>query len=73
MDADGNVSPHSTGLGLFQRYVQEFPGIANGVDGEVEEWRWVQKQFEKLKVHKKRGNGLNIWACQVQRQGRKPT
>jgi len=33
MDADGNVSPHSTGLGLFQRYVQEFPGIANGADG----------------------------------------
>ncbi|ROM97888.1 MobH family relaxase [Pseudomonas brassicacearum] len=52
--------------GLFQRYVQEFPGISQGVDQEIEEWRWVQKQFEKLKVHKKRGNGLNIWACRVQ-------
>lgn len=52
--------------GLFQRYVREFPGIANGVDQEIEEWRWVQKQFEKLKVHRKRGNGLNIWVCHVQ-------
>ncbi|WP_448093130.1 MobH family relaxase [Pseudomonas lini] len=52
--------------GLFQRYVQEFPGIAKRVDQEIEEWRWVQKQFEKLKVHRKRDNGLNIWACQVQ-------
>lgn len=26
----------------------------------------MQKQFEKLKVHRKRDNGLNIWACQVQ-------
>lgn len=51
--------------GLFQRYVQEFPGIAKSVDQEIEEWRWVQKQFEKLKVHRKRDNGLNIWACQV--------
>ena len=52
--------------GLFQRYVQEFPGVSQGSDQEIEEWRWVQKQFEKLKVHRKRDNGLNIWACQVQ-------
>ena len=52
--------------GLFQRYVQEFPGIVKRVDQEIEEWRWVQKQFEKLKVHRKRDDGLNIWACQVQ-------
>ncbi|MCK3864753.1 MobH family relaxase [Pseudomonas sp. B329] len=52
--------------GLFQRYVQEFPGIAKRVDQEINEWRWVQKQFEKLKVHRKRDNGLNIWVCQVQ-------
>jgi integrating conjugative element relaxase (TIGR03760 family) len=51
--------------GLFQRYAQEFPGISQGADQEVEEWRWVQKQFEKLKIHRKRDNGLNIWACQV--------
>ena len=52
--------------GLFQRYVQEFPGIAMGVDQEIEKWRWVQKEFEKLKIHKKRDNSLNIWACKVQ-------
>ena len=52
--------------GLFQRYVQEFPGIAKRVDQKIDEWRRVQKQFEKLKVHRKRDNGLNIWACQVQ-------
>ena len=51
--------------GLFQRYAQEFPGLSQGTDQEVEEWRWVQKQFEKLKVHRKRDNGLNIWACHV--------
>lgn len=51
--------------GLFQRYAQEFPGVSQGSDREIEEWRWVQKQFEKLKVHTKRDNGLNIWTCQV--------
>ncbi|MGE7965131.1 MobH family relaxase [Pseudomonas sp. NPDC089918] len=52
--------------GLFQRYAQEFPGVSWGSDQEMEQWRWVQKQFEKLKVHRKRDNGLNIWTCQVQ-------
>ena len=52
--------------GLFQRYAQEFPGLSQGTDQQLEEWRWVQKQFEKLKVHRKRENGLNIWACHVQ-------
>ncbi|WP_413790897.1 MULTISPECIES: MobH family relaxase [unclassified Pseudomonas] len=52
--------------GLFQRYVQEFPGVANDADQEIEEWRWVQKQFERMKVHRKRDDGLNIWACQVE-------
>ena len=52
--------------GLFRRYAQEFPGISRGADLEIEEWRWVQKQFEKLKVHRKRDDGLNIWICQVE-------
>ncbi|ONH51593.1 integrating conjugative element relaxase, PFL_4751 family [Pseudomonas cedrina] len=59
--------------GLFQRYAQEFPGISQGADREIEEWRWVQKQFEKLKVHKKRDNGQNIWVCQVQGPRKKTT
>ncbi|WP_447792090.1 MobH family relaxase [Pseudomonas farris] len=52
--------------GIFQRYAQEFPGISQASDQEIEEWRWVQKQFEKLKVHRKRGDGINIWTCQVE-------
>ncbi|WP_236184626.1 MobH family relaxase [Pseudomonas protegens] len=52
--------------GIFQRYVQEFPGISMGAYYEGEEWRWVQKQFERLKTHKKRDDGLNIWLCQVE-------
>jgi hypothetical protein len=59
--------------GLFQRYVQEFPGISMGADSQGEEWRWVQKQFEKLKIHKKRDNGLNIWICNVQGPRKKST
>ncbi len=46
--------------GLFQRCAQEFPGIPQSTDHEIEEWRRVQKQFEKLKVHKRRDNGQNI-------------
>ena len=52
--------------GIFQRYAQEFPGISMGADHEGEKWRWVQKQFERLKTHKKRDDGLNIWLCQVE-------
>ena len=52
--------------GIFQRYAQEFPSISMGADHEGEEWRWVQKQFERLKTHKKRDDGLNIWLCQVE-------
>ncbi|KAA8554097.1 MULTISPECIES: MobH family relaxase [Pseudomonas] len=59
--------------GLFQRYAQEFPGISQGANQEIEEWRWVQKEFEKLKIHKKRDNGLNIWACKVQGPRKKTT
>ncbi|VVM68757.1 hypothetical protein PS673_01663 [Pseudomonas fluorescens] len=59
--------------GLFQRYAQEFPGISQGADQDIEEWHWVQKQFEKLKIHRKRDNGLNIWACQVQGPRKKTT
>ncbi|WP_223509066.1 MobH family relaxase [Pseudomonas sp. BF-RE-29] len=59
--------------GLFQRYAQEFPGISQGSDQKIEEWRWVQKQFEKLKVHRKRSDSLNIWVCQVQGPRKKTT
>jgi integrating conjugative element relaxase (TIGR03760 family) len=51
---------------LFQRYVQAFPQIARDAEPHLDAWRWVQKHFEKLKVHKPRDNGTNIWTCQVQ-------
>ena len=51
--------------GLFQRYVQEFPDIVHGTEHEGEAWRWVQRQFERLRIHRKRADGLNIWTCQV--------
>ncbi|MCD7037825.1 integrating conjugative element relaxase, PFL_4751 family [Pseudomonas syringae] len=52
--------------GIFQRYAQECSDISTGADHEGGEWRWVQKQFERLKAHRKRADGLNIWVCQVE-------
>jgi integrating conjugative element relaxase (TIGR03760 family) len=51
---------------LFQRYVQEHPAVAAlAKEGKMEDWRWAQKQFEKLGLHRKQDNGLNIWLCSV--------
>src|SRR5690606_21581364 len=48
--------------GVFQRYTQEHPEIARlAKQSEVAEWAWVQRQFEKLRLHRKQDNGLNIW------------
>jgi integrating conjugative element relaxase (TIGR03760 family) len=51
---------------LFQRFAQEHPGIETpaklaGTTG----WRLVQRAFEKLAVHQKREDGLNIWVCEI--------
>lgn len=52
--------------GIFTRYAQEFPAVgALAKQENVQEFRWVQKRFEKLRVHKKQPNGLNIWTCSV--------
>lgn len=52
--------------GIFQRYVLEHPGVTQGVDLDgLADWRWIQREFERLRVHRKRGNGLNIWICEV--------
>lgn len=52
--------------GIFQRYAQEHPQVARmakeqGTTG----WRWVQRRFEKLGLHKKCSTGLNIWTCEI--------
>jgi integrating conjugative element relaxase (TIGR03760 family) len=52
--------------GLFQRYAQEHLQVASYArKEELEAWRWVQKRFEKLAVHRKQPSGLNIWTCEV--------
>lgn len=52
--------------GLFQRYAQEHAQIASLARQEsVADWQWVQKQFERLRLHRKQPNGLNIWTCDV--------
>ena len=32
---------------------------------QLADWQWVQKRFEKLQLHRKQQNGLNIWTCAV--------
>ncbi|WP_025809820.1 MobH family relaxase [Pseudomonas chlororaphis] len=60
-DAVFLVSP-----GVFQRYAQEHPQIAGWAKQEqIADWQWVQKRFEKLQVHRKQPDGLNIWTCLV--------
>ncbi|ATF37248.1 hypothetical protein CO709_31170 [Burkholderia thailandensis] len=52
--------------GIFQRYAQEHPDIARLAKQEQQtEWTWVQKRFERLGLHRKQNNGLNIWTCEV--------
>jgi integrating conjugative element relaxase, PFL_4751 family len=52
--------------GIFMRYAQEYPSISTLAKEEnIPEWRWIQKQFEKLGLHKKQKSGLNIWTCIV--------
>lgn len=52
--------------GVFQRYAQEHPDVARLAKQEQQtEWTWVQKRFERLGIHRKQNNGLNIWTCDV--------
>ncbi len=52
--------------GVFQRYAQEHPQlVAKAKRDGLAEWRWVQKRFEKLQIHRKQDSGLNIWTCRV--------
>ncbi|EJV1369493.1 TPA: TraI domain-containing protein [Pseudomonas aeruginosa] len=52
--------------GVFQRYAQEHPQVAfqAKLDG-LANWQWIQKRFEKMQIHRKQANGLNIWTCEV--------
>jgi hypothetical protein len=52
--------------GVFQRYTQEHPQIGPLAKlAQIADWRWAQQCFERVKAHKKRVDGLNIWPCEV--------
>ncbi|SSW71234.1 hypothetical protein AVE30378_04461 [Achromobacter veterisilvae] len=52
--------------GVFQRYAQEHPQVSLLAKREnQQDWQWVQKRFERLQLHRKQPNGLNIWTCEV--------
>ncbi len=52
--------------GVFQRYAQEHPQTARLAKQEnLADWQWIQKRFEKLQLHRKQGDGRNIWTCEV--------
>ena len=61
-----NGTAYLVSPGLFQRYAQEHPQVAAlAKQDAITDWQWVQKRFEKLQLHRKRSNGLNIWTCEV--------
>ncbi|MGP2687316.1 MobH family relaxase [Serratia nevei] len=52
--------------GIFQRYAQEHLRVAAlAKEAQLNDWQWVQKQFERLQAHRKQTSGLNIWTCNV--------
>ncbi|OLU25677.1 hypothetical protein BVH03_18005 [Pseudomonas sp. PA15(2017)] len=53
--------------GIFQRFVMEHPSRikSSANNKESDNWKEVQKQFQKLRLHKKTSTGLNIWKCRV--------
>lgn len=57
--------------GIFQRYVAEHSDLVVPHEFTDAPWRWVQRQFEKLNVHRKTEGGLNIWICKVEGPRRK--
>ncbi len=51
---------------IFQRYCREHPDVARlAKQDQQQDWEWLQRQFERQRVHRKQPNGLNIWTCQV--------
>jgi integrating conjugative element relaxase (TIGR03760 family) len=52
--------------GVFRRYAQEHPRLAAiAVEEKLADWEFVQKSFERLRMHRKQPSGLNIWTCEV--------
>lgn len=52
--------------GVFQRYAQEHPQTSYLAKREgLPDWEWAQRRFERLRLHRKQPDGLNIWHCAV--------
>ncbi|HAV1851672.1 conjugal transfer nickase/helicase domain-containing protein [Enterobacter hormaechei subsp. steigerwaltii] len=52
--------------GISQRYAQEYSRLSTTSPGSPQrEWQQVQKEFERLQIHRKRPDGLNIWTCMI--------
>lgn len=52
--------------GIFQRFYNEYPELEKVIDNtKKEHWKVIQSSFEKLKLHFKKKNDLNIWQCTV--------
>lgn len=53
--------------GIFMRYAQEHPGIDRvATEHKMAGWQWIQKEFQRLRIHRKQANGLNVWTCKVE-------
>lgn len=50
--------------GIFRRFMSEHPGHATQ-RGVPAGWEPLQKEFERMRKHKKRRDGRNIWTCEV--------
>jgi len=52
--------------GIFQRFSDQHPELQQlNPDKTVKNWIWVQRSFERLQLHIKREDDLNIWQCTV--------
>lgn len=54
--------------GIFKRFYFEHPeliSLIKKINPQKDPWRVIQSSFEKLKLHVKRQDDLNIWQCVV--------
>lgn len=52
--------------GIFQRFTDQHPELQQlNPDPSIKTWIWVQRSLERLQLHIKREDDLNIWKCVV--------
>jgi integrating conjugative element relaxase (TIGR03760 family) len=52
---------------IFYQFIAE---SRTALAEESHDWRVIQKQFEKLKIHKRQSNGTNVYRCQEKETGK---